>query len=316
MSDSTPRFVVPFDYQSTKFRGMQNDDGSLWFVAKDACDVLGITWKGSGNIGPLDEDERGSEIVDTLGGPQEMATISESGLYTLIFRSNKSDAKKIRRWVTHEVLPALRKTGHYSVPGAKKLGGRDQNDLTRIMAAAKELGAVSKVFHASMKMARSMGFAGYRAVEKANEITLEKTGCDCIRMMGARALLEKEKMAGMMSVESGAAVLDEILKFMIPVRRTGGATVFLTMREVMSEEGVYESLKDRLALLGLKLVENGVFIHPGTVKKKILAREKMLDASGIRDCLRHIPGAVLKQLRLNGKQVRGVTVRWTEGGAV
>ena len=89
-----------------------------WFVAKDVCAALGIEWKGSGSIGPLDEDEKGAQIVSTLGGDQELLTINESGLYALIFQSRKAQAKLFRKWVTSEVLPAIRKTGQYqAAPG-------------------------------------------------------------------------------------------------------------------------------------------------------------------------------------------------------
>ena len=85
-----------------------------WFVAKDACDCLGIT-NVSQACQALDDDEKGIYKVYTLGGSQDMMLISESGLYTLIMRSNKPEAKVFRKWVTSEVLPSIRKTGGYSV---------------------------------------------------------------------------------------------------------------------------------------------------------------------------------------------------------
>ncbi len=92
--------------------------GEIWFVAKDVCDILEIT-KYRDAISKLDDDERGLAKVDTLGGTQDMAIISEPGLYTLLMRSNKPEAKPFRRWVTHDVLPAIRKTGSYAIPGAE-----------------------------------------------------------------------------------------------------------------------------------------------------------------------------------------------------
>lgn len=87
-------------------------DGATWFVAKDACDALGLS-KYRDAISKLDDDERMSIKLDTLGGAQKMAVINESGLYALIFRSNKPEAKKFRKWVTSEVLPEIRRTGLY-----------------------------------------------------------------------------------------------------------------------------------------------------------------------------------------------------------
>lgn len=93
-----------------------NDDP--WFVAKDVCQVLGIE-KYRDAMSRLDADERGSLLVDTLGGQQQMGAVNESGLYGLIMRSNKPEAKKFRKWVTGEVLPSIRKTGGYRLSGRR-----------------------------------------------------------------------------------------------------------------------------------------------------------------------------------------------------
>lgn len=87
--------------------------GEPWFVAKDVCDALGIE-KYRDALGRLEDDEKGCPVtVDTLGGPQKMSAVNESGLYNLIFQSRKPEAKKFRKWVTSEVLPSIRKTGRY-----------------------------------------------------------------------------------------------------------------------------------------------------------------------------------------------------------
>lgn len=91
-------------------------DGEPYFVAKDVCDVLEIV-KHRDAVARLDDDERGRPVVvDTLGGKQSMATVNESGLYTLIFQSRKPEAKTFRKWVTKEVLPNIRKHGFYMTP--------------------------------------------------------------------------------------------------------------------------------------------------------------------------------------------------------
>ncbi|PGT35639.1 phage antirepressor Ant [Bacillus anthracis] len=89
---------------------VQGED--VWFVAKDVCDVLGIN-KQRDAYSRLDEDERGSVLVDTLGGQQNMNAINESGLYSLILRSRKPQAKSFKKWVTSEVIPSIRKHGAY-----------------------------------------------------------------------------------------------------------------------------------------------------------------------------------------------------------
>ncbi len=105
-----------------------------WVVAKDVCNILGIS-KHRDAISRLDDDERGSVKVDTLGGKQKMVVINESGLYTLIMRSNKPEAKVFRKWVTSEVLPALRKKGYYAINNKKR---NDYIDARAIPYAERE----------------------------------------------------------------------------------------------------------------------------------------------------------------------------------
>jgi hypothetical protein len=81
-------------------------------------------------IQSLDEDERGVSKVYTLGGPQEVTIISESGFYSLVIRSNKPQAKPFRKWVTSEVLPSIRKTGSYNAPQPLPLIGSESVPTT------------------------------------------------------------------------------------------------------------------------------------------------------------------------------------------
>lgn len=88
-------------------------NGEPWFVQKDVCNALGI--KGTKDVAKrLDDDEQGlTPIEDSAGRHQETTIINESGLYSVIMRSDKPEAKPFRKWVTSEVLPAIRKTGSY-----------------------------------------------------------------------------------------------------------------------------------------------------------------------------------------------------------
>ena len=114
--------ITPFAFGDNMVRVQKDEDGNPWFVAKDVCRVLGL-----GNVTEstksLDDDERSSVILNTLGGDQEMNIISESGLYALIFRSRKPEAKTFSKWVRAEVLPSIRKTGAYAMP-IQKPGSR------------------------------------------------------------------------------------------------------------------------------------------------------------------------------------------------
>lgn len=103
--------LAKFQFQGNQVRTIEKD-GAVWFVAKDVCDVLGLS-KHRDAVARLDEDERGTVLVDTLGGAQEMAAVNESGVYKLIFKSRKKVAKEFTKWVTSEVLPAIRRTSGY-----------------------------------------------------------------------------------------------------------------------------------------------------------------------------------------------------------
>ena len=87
-------------------------DGEPWFIAADVCKALDI-----GNsrmaLSRLEEDEKGVSSIDTLGGTQKMQRINEAGLYSLILTSRKPEAKAFKRWITHEVIPSIRKHGAY-----------------------------------------------------------------------------------------------------------------------------------------------------------------------------------------------------------
>lgn len=104
------------------FEGKQvriiEQDGDPWFVAKDACDILGLE-QVSRALDRLDQDQRGLVKVthpQAQGKLIEMASVTESGLYELIIRSDKPEAKRFRKWITSEVLPAIRKRGGYLSP--------------------------------------------------------------------------------------------------------------------------------------------------------------------------------------------------------
>lgn len=98
-----------FNYGEKQVRTIETN-GEVWFVAKDICDILDIQ-NVTQAVQNLDDDER---AMFHIGRQGEANIISESGLYTLLLRSNKEEAKPFRRWVTHDVIPAVKRTGHYS----------------------------------------------------------------------------------------------------------------------------------------------------------------------------------------------------------
>ena len=96
-------------------------DGEPWFVGKDVAEALGYSNPRDALAKHVDDEDKGVAKRDTLGGEQVTTIINESGLYSLIFSSKLESARRFKRWVTSEVLPAIRKTGNYSVPNETKL---------------------------------------------------------------------------------------------------------------------------------------------------------------------------------------------------
>lgn len=124
--------VLPYVFQEQLVRARLDEQGNPWFVAKDVCAVLDIQDHHQA-IEQLDDDERGRCTVPTPGGMQELKVISESGLYALIFRSRKPEAKAFSKWVRSEVLPNLRKTGGYGAL-AQAVPGVSREELEKLIA--------------------------------------------------------------------------------------------------------------------------------------------------------------------------------------
>ena len=133
--------LMPFDYEGREIRVVKDEQGDPWFVAADVCAVLQLpeTHKA---VARLDDDEKDRNSIPTPGGSQSMTVVSEAGLYNLVLGSRKAEAKRFKRWVTHEVLPAIRKTGSYAVPAMAALPAPTQDRVTSLLLIGE---AVAKV---------------------------------------------------------------------------------------------------------------------------------------------------------------------------
>lgn len=108
--------IVPFNFNGHEVRVCKDQNGEPWFVAKDVCNALGYVNPSKAIHDHVDdEDKLNNESLSTLG-QRGGWLINESGCYSLILRSNTTDAKKFKRWVTSEVLPSIRKHGAYMTP--------------------------------------------------------------------------------------------------------------------------------------------------------------------------------------------------------
>ena len=132
--------ILVFHYKSSEVRTVELN-GEPWFALKDVCAVLGIS-NHKMTAQRLDADEVSlTDLTDSMGRQQETTVINESGLYNVILRSDKPEAKPFRKWVTSEVLPTLRKTGSYTMPKLSKemqalflLDDRTQKQEARLTA--------------------------------------------------------------------------------------------------------------------------------------------------------------------------------------
>lgn len=104
--------ITPFNFGIFSVRVITRDN-QPWFVANDICNALGYSNPRDAIAKHLDNDEKGVATSDTLGGSQQLTIINESGLYALVLRSRKPEARKFAKWVTSEVLPSIRQTGSY-----------------------------------------------------------------------------------------------------------------------------------------------------------------------------------------------------------
>ena len=174
-------------FENSEFGAVRVVDmnGEPWFVARDVCECLEL-----GNprtsIALLDEDEKGVHTMDTPGGAQEMSIVSEAGLYSLILRSRKPEAKAFKRWITHEVLPAIRKHGGYLTPAKLEEALTDPDTIIRLATNLKaerekrqalEAQAAADrpkvVFAESIEVAKTSILVGEMA-----KLIKQATGCD------------------------------------------------------------------------------------------------------------------------------------------
>lgn len=155
-------------------------NGEPWFVAKDVCDCLELT-NTAQTISYLDDDEKGVTTNYTPGGKQEMSMISEAGLYSLILRSRKPEAKAFKRWVTHDILPSIRKTGSYSMTP------KSYAEALRALAAEVELREAVEAQKALAESQRDEAIRTKAEIGSRREATSMATASAAVRQRDALA---------------------------------------------------------------------------------------------------------------------------------
>ena len=135
--------IVAFNFESSNVRVVVGENGEPVFVAADVLSTLSLDRKA---LERLDDDEKGVNSIHTPGGPQEMTVVNESGLFTLVLGSRKPEAKRFKRWVTHEVLPSIRRTGSYvSAASVVPLPTMTQDRVSAILSIGEAITRVPGV---------------------------------------------------------------------------------------------------------------------------------------------------------------------------
>lgn len=127
-----------FDFKGNDVRTVIGEVGEPWFILKDVCDTLGLTNTAAVKKRLDLRDLNSARVTTSDGIPRNMHTVNESGLYDVIFQSNRPEAKEFKRWVTHEVLPSIRKRGGYLTPEATEAALTDPDFIIRLATELKE----------------------------------------------------------------------------------------------------------------------------------------------------------------------------------
>jgi len=217
----TTELTPIFTFQNHQVRVAGTPDNPL-FCAADVCAVLGFSSPNQ-TISNLPDDEKGIETFDTPGGRQKFTVLSESGLYRLIFRSTKPDAEKFRRWVLHEVLPAIRRTGGYRIPSPANGGSaldyaealvkamrEQENRLARVEALAIQANSYNSANTGFFTVRAYANILGIRlALSEAKAIG--KRASEFCRSQGIRMGRARDELFGEVN-SYPAEVLEEIFK--------------------------------------------------------------------------------------------------------
>lgn len=152
-----------FEHDGHAIRTTTVDHAPVFLTA----DVLAKLDLGRSSVALLDDDEKGVHSVDTPGGRQSMSYVTESGLYSLILRSRKPEAKAFKRWITHEVLPALRQTGTYTTAPSYELPKSFADALRLAADSLEQLEAAAPKVEAYDALMDASGLLSMQAAAKA-----------------------------------------------------------------------------------------------------------------------------------------------------
>lgn len=181
--------IVPFNFESKEIRVFENN-GEVVVVAKDLAEAIGYTWNGSARIQHVPEEWRGVTSVVTPSGEQEMATLTEQGVYFFLARSDKPKALPFQKWLAGDVLPTIRKTGVYVAPTPAGIN-------------LKEVPVVAKAFRALASMAKVLGLSPNQAALSAAQSLRANYKVDVIELLALPGLESPSQERHMSPTEIG-----------------------------------------------------------------------------------------------------------------
>ena len=176
-----------FVYREHQLRTVELN-GEVWLVAKGVCDILGIA-NARDAVNELDDDEKNTVVIsDGNRGNPNMNVINEPGLYKLTFKSRKPEAKKFTRWVTHEVLPSIRRTGSYSVNQeavTRPVVRQEDHDTPRLPAHSGVIKAAERIMHKAFKCKDVEDFQELLALDA---VFIKTFGVSALELAGLRVV--------------------------------------------------------------------------------------------------------------------------------
>ncbi len=182
------RYGVPFEgagFIQKSVRVAVDENGSPWWVLADVCEVLEIS--NARNVAArLEDDEKGVRLMDTLGGKQELTLVNEAGLYSVILRSDKPEARRFKRWITHVVLPEIRSRGSYGFQDS-----RIPRTLPEALRLAAEIEEKRVLLQEENRYLAPRALAWEATAFEGSEMSLQALGKELARFgMGPRKIFE------------------------------------------------------------------------------------------------------------------------------
>lgn len=159
-----------FNYNGNQVRTVMVD-GEPWFVAKDVCGILEID---TSQTRRLDDDEKGLHSIQTPGGLQDVTCVNEPGLYNLIFGSRKQEAKDFKRWITHDVIPSIRKHGAYMTPQTLEVALSNPDTMIQILTRLKEEQSARAAAETKIQLDAPKVALYDTAMSAGNDFTMER----------------------------------------------------------------------------------------------------------------------------------------------